>query len=804
MLITYFKIALRYLLRSKLHAGINITGLALGIASVFFMSIYMRHEWGYDKYLPGYENIYRITWESENPQTRTPHPMAQALVSDFPEVESGVSLSPLWAAGLTREVFSFRNLEKDIRYDEANVLAVDSTFFDVFGFPVIKGDAKEALRHVNGLLISESMARKYFGDEDPIGKQLAVNSDSTLLQVMAIFKDVPPQSHFHFDFLVSYVREKSFDPEDAYYSWADFGHFNYVRLRPGADFKALEAELLTWARQYINVTDEQFRNMEAGGFGFRLQPIADIHLKSHLRWELEPNGNIEYVYIMAGAALLTLVIACINFMNLMTAKSTERAKEIGIRKTLGAVRGQISAQFLNESVLMAVLSLMLALLLIEGGLPFYNAFTGQHFEMDYVVLLPTLLLVGLAVGLLSGIYPSLILSAMRPQAILKGNYRTGTSGSRLRSVLIVFQFAISMALVSGAVIIYSQMKYIRNKSLGFDKELVVTIPMKNEALRPRMQALKNELMRIEGVSHVSASSNLPGGQYNQNAISLVERPQEEVTTSEAFVDYDFLKVMGIGLVEGRFYLPENMADSGATFVINETAARQLNIDPVVGREINWYAFENDEPIRGRVIGVMEDFHFQSLHEPVRPLLFVLYPAYNHLVVKINSNEIDKTLAGIQETYAQFDNQFEFQFSFLDERLNGQYVSEQQTGVIFTAFAVLAIAIACFGLFAMALLSFQHRIKEVGIRKVLGASQSALVVLLLKDFTQLILVAIVVAIPFAWVMMDRWLDNFVYQVTIHPALFVLSGLLLLVLAWMILGYLTLRTSRINPSDVLKAE
>jgi len=366
MLITYFKIALRYLLRSKLHAGINITGLALGIASVFFMSIYIRHEWGYDKYLPGYENIYRITWESENPQTRTPHPMAQALVSDFPEVESGVSLSPLWAAGLTREVFSFRNLEKDIRYDEANVLAVDSTFFDVFGFPVIKGDAKEALRHVNGLLISESMARKYFGDEDPMGKQLAVNSDSTLLQVMAIFKDVPPQSHFHFDFLVSYVREKSFDPEDAYYSWADFGHFNYVRLRPGADFKALEAKLLTWARQYINVTDEQFRNIEAGGFGFRLQPIADIHLKSHLRWELEPNGNIEYVYIMAGAALLTLVIACINYTTLTIGQSLKRAREVGIRKVMGAKHGFLVFAI---SGLLATIFTLLLYTVIDPELP---------------------------------------------------------------------------------------------------------------------------------------------------------------------------------------------------------------------------------------------------------------------------------------------------------------------------------------------------------------------------------------------------------------------------------------------------
>ncbi|MBN8578733.1 MAG: ABC transporter permease [Cytophagales bacterium] len=800
----YFTIAWRSLLKSKAHTLIKISGLALGIASVFLMVTYIRHELDYDRYYDHYENLYRITWENENPQTRTPHPMALAMVSDFPEVESAVSLSPLWGPGLTRRTFSVRNLEKDLRFDEKEILAVDTNFFDVFRFPVVRGDAKKALKNVNGMLISESTARKYFSSDDPIGKHLAVNADDALLEVMAVFKDVPDQSHFHFDILVSYVREKSFNPKSEYYTWADFGHFNYVRLKPGADAKALEAKLLPWVRKYINVSDEYFRKATANNFGFRVQPLTDIHLKSKLRWELEPNGNIEYVYIMTAAALLTLVIACINFMNLMTAKSVDRAKEIGIRKTLGALRRQLSFQFLGEAFLVTVIALAIAVLLIEAALPFYNSLTGHSFVFSYKGTLPILIALSCVVTLLAGVYPSFYLSAIQPHSVLKGKVLIGNKGYRLRSVLIVFQFVISMALISGTTIIFNQLNYIQHKDLGFDKEEVLVIPIKNRAINKRIQTLKTELLTIDGVVAVSASSNLPGSQYNQNSISLVEAPEFEMDCSEAFVDYDLLKTMNIELGEGRFFLPENLTDTTAAFVVNETAARQLNAGSVVGKELNWYLDKNDNPIKGPVIGMMKDFHFQSIHHAVQPLIFILYPAYNHLVIKLDPRDFENKIAQIKAVYLKFDESFDFEFAFLDQQLDQQYKSEQRAGLAFGLFAFIAVTIACFGLFGIAMLSFKQRTKEISIRKVMGAPTFHLIILLLSDFTKLIFIAIVIAIPAAWWVMDNWLNNFTYNVGVHPGVFILSGFALILISWITLGYFTLRTSRINPTEVLRSE
>ncbi len=804
MFSNYFKIAYRTLLKNKVYTVINVAGLALGIASVFLIAVYVKHELSYDKYYDHYENLYRVTWNDENPQTRTPHPMAQALVNDFPEVESAVSLSPLWAAGLTREIFSFHNLANDIRFDERNVLAVDTTFFDVFRFPVVKGNAKEALRNVNGLLISESMAKKYFGNEDPIGKQLAVNDEPALLEVMAVFKDVPEESHFHFDFLISYVREKSFDPEDAYYTWADFGHYNYLRLKPGTDSKALEAKLMPWLRKYVDVSDEYYRNAVDHNLGLRIQPITDIHLTSRLRWELEPNGNLTYVYIMAAAALLTLIIACINFMNLMTAKSTERAKEIGIRKTLGALRRQLSFQFLGEALTISILSILVALFIVEAILPFYNSLTGQHYQFNYLQVIPLMFGLALIISIGSGIYPSLVLSAIKPQAILKGKYTASAKGSGLRNGLIIFQFTISMILISAAIIIYNQLNFIQNKNLGFDKDQVMVIPLKNKVVNPRIQELKTELMRIDGIESVSASSNLPGGQYNQNPIALTEQPDQQIVTSEAFVDYDFLKTMNIELAEGRFFMASNKRDTVAKFVINETAAKQLSNTSAVGKEINWFYYESGKPIRGEVIVVMKDFKFQSFDEPVRPLLFIVYPACNYLIIKLNAGDFDSKLAQIKSVYAEFDHTFDFEFSFLDDQLNHQYEAEQRTGIIFSVFAFIAIVIACFGLFGMSMITFSQRTKEVSVRKVLGASVFGLIILLLKDFTKLILAAVLIAIPFAWWLMDNWLDNFTFRVGIHPIVFVASGLILILIGWITLSYFTVKTSRLNPAETLKTE
>jgi putative ABC transport system permease protein len=559
---------------------------------------------------------------------------------------------------------------------------------------------------------------------------------------------------------------------------------------------------MPWARKYINVTDEFYDQAVASGAGFRVQPLTDIHLNSHLRWELEANGNIEYVYIMAAAAFLTLLIACINFMNLMTAKSAQRAKEIGIRKTLGAFRNQLTLQFLSESVSIALLAVCLAILFVEGSLPVYNSLTGYNFELHYMESLPILIGIGLATGILAGIYPSLVLSAIRPHTILKGKYTSSSHGISLRKVLLVVQFGISMTLITGVATIFNQLGYIRNKNLGFKKEEVLVVPLKNEDVSRRMDALKSELLRIDGVTAVSASSNVPGGQYNQNSVFSLEHPDDDIDFSEAFVDYDFLKVMSIEMADGRFFTPRGAGDSSVSFVINQTGAEQLQLGNPVGKQIRWEAYGRG--ITGEVIGVMKDFHFQSLHNVVQPLVLVMYPAYNHLIIRLDPTDLDNKIAQISNVYKEFDDSFEFEFSFLDDRLNQQYAAEERTGIVFATFASLAVLIACFGLFAMATLIFNQRIKEVSIRKVLGASVPGLIVLLLNDFTKLILIAIVIATPAAWWMMNQWLNNFIYQVGIEPLTFVLSGLSLVLLSWLTLSYFTVKTSRINPAETLKCE
>ena len=806
MLYNYLHIALRSLLKNRVHTIINVSGLAFGIACVFLIILYLQHELGYDRFHDRAENLYRITWDSNNPQTRTPHPMAQALKNDFPEVESAVSLTPLYAAGLTKETHSFRNPESNSRYDEKNILAVDTTFFDVFSFPLIKGNPKEALKTVDGVLLSESMARKYFPGQDPMGKHLAVDAEEYLVEVVGVFKDVPENAHFHFDFLVSYLREKSFDPQNPFYSWEDFGHYNYIRLKDGADPKALEKKLLPWLKKYIHISEEEYQAIVGQHFGFRLQPVTDIHLHSRLRWELEANGNIEYIYILAAAALLTLIIACVNFMNLTTAKSAERAKEIGVRKALGAAQRQVSFQFLAESVMMALISVAGAILIVELSLPLFDFVTGLSFNIDYRQHGPILLLLGVFIGLLSGIYPSLYLSGIKPHLILKGKMVQSPKGSGFRNGLIVFQFFMSMILISSAIIIYSQLHFLTSRNLGFGKEAVLVIPVKNETGMKRFSTFQNELMRMDGVISVSASSNIPGQQFNQHQIASIQFPDDDVSTSEVFVDYDFFKTLGISLAEGRTFLRNNPSDSAVAFVLNETAARQLNIKgPVVGSEIFWKRREDNTKVRGTVIGIVKDFHFQSLHEPIRPLLFALtHSGFNHILVKFNPEHFSQMLPAIEKSYKAFEPVYGFEFSFLEDQLSAQYKAEQRTGTILGTFTVIAILIASFGLFGMSLLTFQQKAKELSVRKVLGASLASILLLLIGNFTKMIVLAVLLAIPFTWWIMRNWLKNFSYKIDIEPLTFMVSGVILVLIAWLTLSYYTVKASRLNPAETLKNE
>ena len=543
--------------------------------------------------------------------------------------------------------------------------------------------------------------------------------------------------------------------------------------------------------------------MAAQHYGFKLQPVTDIHLHSRLRWELEPNGNIEYIYILAAAALFTLIIACVNFMNLTTAKSAERAKEIGVRKTMGALRSQLSMQFLAESVTIALLAVFISILIIECALPFFNYITGLSFEVHYFQYLLILLAVGVCIGIFAGIYPSLYLSGVKPHLILKGKLIQTPKGSSLRRGLIVLQFSISMILISSAIIIFNQLDYLQSKNLGFGKDEVVVIPIKNEEGMSRFDAFRNEMLRVDGVSKVSASSNIPGGQFNQHSIALTQHPEDDIDASEAFVDYDFFQALQIELVDGRFFMRENPADNNS-FIINETAAKQLNATgSVVGSEILWN--HDDEVLRGTVIGVVKDFHFQSLHEPLRPLLFRLSDnQFNHILIKLNTTDFSSRIEAIEKVYKEFETTFAFEFNFLEDQLNQQYASEERTGNILAVFSGVALLIACFGLFGMSMLMFYQKIKEVSVRKVLGATPYSLLVLLLGDFTKLVLIAVMIATPLAWYVMDEWLKNFSYQVSIHPMVFIVSGLILIFISWVTLSYFTVKASKLNPAETLKNE
>ncbi|MTI21381.1 FtsX-like permease family protein [Fulvivirga sp. RKSG066] len=808
MIKNYLKIALRNLLKSKVHTVINITGLAVGLTSVVLISLYVQDETSFDQFHENADDIYRIAWWSEQPQTRTPHPMAQALVRDFPQVESAVSLSPLWGPGLTKQMFSVKNPENDITFDEDGILSVDSTFFEVFSFKLTKGDPKKVLRSFGGLLISESTAKKYFGDDDPIGKQLAINNDETLVFVEGVFEDVPKNSHFHFDALVSYVTQKVIeDGASPYYTWADFGHFNYIKLAPGSDPDLLENQLMKWASGYVEVSEEDMRRAIDAGMHFKLQRLTDIHLKSNIRWELESNGNVDYIYIMTAAALLILIIACVNFMNLTTARSTERSKEIGIRKSMGAYKNQLSFQFLSESVLTALIAMVLAGLLAEVCLPLFNYITDKDLSIDYLQkpeLTAILLGSTILTGLISGLYPSLFLSSINPVSSLKGIDKVKPKGATFRKSLIIFQFVISMVLLTGSLVIYNQLQFIKNKDLGFDKDRVVIVPLKNYDLIGDFTSLKTELLKINGIESVSASSNVPGKQFNQNSIARADDPQASIGSSEVMVDYNFFETLGIEILAGRAFSKDFPTDSVA-FIINETAARNLQLAEPVGEEIVWSWDNNGRPpLKGTIVGVARDFNYSSLHQPVRPLLFSLRPAYNDVIIKVKGADFTETLAEIKSVWSQFEDRFVFEYSLLADDMGQQYSGDQKTADVFSSFAAIAIFIACFGLFGIASLSYSQRLKEVGIRKALGASELKILGLLLKDFTRLIIVSILIAAPVAWLVMHSWLENFTYRVNLSIGYFLIAGLVLIGVALLTILYLSIKTANINPVETLKEQ
>jgi len=805
MVKNYILIAIRNLVKRRVHALINILGLAVGLTAVILISLFISSELSYDKFHQYSDTIYRISWMSGSPQTRTPHPLAQAIARDFEEVEAAVSLSPLWGPGLTKRTFALKNPEQAEWYEEKEILGVDSTFFDVFSFEVTKGNKTEVLKNVGGILISEGMANKYFGAEEPIGKYLAIDNENQLMMVEGVFKDVPNNSHMHFDFLISYVTLKTLESEESeYYEWSDFGHFNYVRLNENTNPKILESKMMEWAAGYLDWDQQTLDRLSTGNIHFGLQPLTSIHLKSQLRWELEPNGNINYIYIMTAAAIFILIIACFNFMNLSTAKSMERASEVGIRKSLGAQRKQIIWQFLGESILLTSIAVIIAGFLVEVTLPYFNNLIKQELVLlifDPVVFV-SLFASAILLGLLSGLYPAIYLSALKPILVLKGKFFKSKDGQLARKILVTLQFAISMFLIAGSITIINQINYMQGKNLGFDKSELIVIPMNSREIKDRFEVVQTQLLNVEGIKNVSAASNIPGKQFNQNPMFTKDNPEQIVNVSQSFVDYELLETLGIKLIEGRNFSKSRPSDATNSFILNESAVLALGFENAVGEVV--ILDDDSDIIEGEVIGVIEDFNYNSLHQAVRPLAIQLIPAYNYMLIKLDTDDFAATIVMVESVITSIDNKVVFEFDFMDDSLNLQYANENRMASVFGGFAILAIIIACLGLGGLASINFSFRKKEIGIKKIMGASTKILIYNLLKENTIIVLISIVLSMPFYWVIISNWLQNFNYRITINPAIFLGSGIGLLLMSWITLGYLTFKTVRANPINALKEE
>ena len=802
----YFKIAVRNMLKSKVYSIINISGLALGMACSLLILLYVQKELSYDKFHKNADDIYRIEWISENPQTRTPHPMAMAMKDDFPEVVDAVTMSPLWGPGLSIPTFSVRYGDKV--FDESGFFSADTTFFDFFSFKLVQGNKKTAMQTIGGIIITEKIAHKYFGNENPIGKQLRINEDPNFSPVVTgVMQNIPDNSHFHFNFLFSYMTMKAHEsPESQYYTWNDFGHFNYIKLKEGTDPKTVEAKIPEWSRQYLPWDDQTYEALKQGIIGFKLDRMTDIHLHSNIRWELEPNGDITYVYVFMSAAFLILLIACINFTNLTIARAMKRSKEIGVRKVLGGERKQLFMQFFGETLLSSVIALMLAIILTYLFLPAYGNIINKEITFASIMnngFLSRLLLIAVVATIVAGAYPALFLSGIQPVSILKGKQDKNGKIQWFGKALVVLQFTISLVLIIGAQVISSQLDFLSNKNLGFNKEQILVAPMKNSSMRKVYNEIKNELLRHESIISASAVSNVPGTSFNQNDIRW-ESDENRTAVAELYVDEDFIKTMGIEIKEGRDFSRDHITDlEQHNFILNEAAEKCFNWKTPVGEDILWLG--DMFQCTGKVIGVVKDFNFRSLHNSIEPLLIQIYPnAFNYMLIKISPNNVSSTIKTVEDIWKRYDSDHSFEYSFLDDTFNKQYRAEEQMKTLFSYFTALAVFIACMGLFGLSLLTIEKRIKEIGVRKTLGASVPSVVRLILTEYVKLIVIANVIAWPVAYYFMHDWLQGFAYKTDISLLIFLGSGFMVLFVTVATVIIQALKAAYINPVVCLKEE
>ncbi|MFD0793927.1 ABC transporter permease [Mucilaginibacter litoreus] len=794
MLKNHFKIALRNLWKHKVFSFINITGLSIGITACFFISMYVAFELSYDKFNTKADRIYRLVTDIKTPSETintdaTSWAFAPNLKADFPEIESFVRVQ--------RQDFLIR--KDNIKFQEDNCMLADSSLFKVFDFKLIKGDPKTALKAPTSVIFSETAVKKYFGDSDPIGKTVLISGDAVPAQVTGVMKDMPANSQIKADVLLSMTSlTQKFRP-DIDTQWGNYGANTYLLLKPGVNAKSLQTKFPAFVEKH-NGVDARRNKMFAT---LLLEPLKDVYL--HSTRGGQETGSMSNVYIFSIVAVFILLIACINFINLTTARSVERAKEVGIRKVVGAAKGELAGQFIGESVVLCIIAFLITLALSALLLPTFNQLSGKVISpgifsnSSYILIL---FVVAVIIGVLAGIYPAAVLTSFKPVMVLKGRFSAGTKGNLLRKSLVIVQFTVSIVLIIGTIIVYNQMNFMQNRDLGFSKDQMLVFSTDNDSGK---QAFKQAVDGIPGVKATTFSSSVPGGGYN-GAYSEIENNKGDLQVANLalyFVDFDYIKQFGIKMVAGRPFSRDFIStDTSQAMIINEEAAKLFGYtspQQAVGRRFKQWGRE------GKIVGVMKNFHYKSLQEKIEPLTMrVELNALSLISIKVNTANLKGTLADIEGKWKQYIPNKPFSYFFLDEFFDRQYRSEQRFGKLFFNFAILAIAISCLGLLGLASYSTYQRTREIGIRKVLGASTPGIVNMLSTDFMKLVLISFFIATPLAWYFMHKWLQDFAYRIDIQWWVFLVAGVLAMIIALTTISFQAIRAALANPVKSLRSE
>ena len=810
MLKSFFTAAYRNFRNNKVYAITNAMGLAVGMSCCLMISLYVSYEMSYDTFFRENDRIYRVALERKYPdRTRffgsSPVTLAPTLMENYPEVELATRLHKLFFRSnlaVTRE--------DNESFSENKFLFADSLFFQVFSFEFLEGDPNSALNGHNNLVLSESTARKYFGDEPALDNVLLI--DTTNLLVTGVIKDIPDNSHIDFDLLGSIHSLPFIEAAIEQNSWINPWLYTYIKLRSGTNPEEFESKLPEMVKTYgmasilngLGLDEEDY--MKSGhDFIYFLQALTDIHLHSNLDIELQPNSDIIYIYLLISVVVLILLVSCINFINLATARSTERAKEVGLRKVMGSNQKQLIAQFLTESILINLVSLGIAILVCWIFLPVFNSYVDKSLSLN-VLLNPIpmfgLVLFSIIIGLLAGLYPSIVIAASDITTVIKGNYNTNPKGKVIRNSLIVFQFFVSMLMVSGTIVLEKQMAFVRSKNLGFDKENLLIL-RNTQVLDQNFESFKNEVQQLSGVIKVASAFGLPGEFLGSDIFTPDDPEISQLRANIAIVDEDFIPTMNMEIVSGRNF-SEEFYDT-LSILINESAAQTLGYNEPLKHRL--FSGGRDQDLGSEIVGVVKDYHFKTLHYDISPLVIrCAGEGFNPdiMIIRIQPGNPVVRISQIDSIWNKFVPEEKINFSFLDQDLDELYRSEQTSGKIFSSFTVVAMIMACFGLFGLTAYIIQQRIKEIGIRKVLGASVIDILILLNWNLTRLVILAFILSIPVAYYGIDKWLENFAYHTSIDWYLFIQAGIITMLVAWVTISYQSIKIAFKNPVDSIRDE